>query len=124
MAEYLGEFGRGEKRVQLVRLKINTKKVYVAPILRSLSLQQAKVVLNTIKKIFSHTAYSNPKVIAITSKFKKQYRKPDYQKLTPEQIKLLLIGQFNLGDESAGDLLDRFFLTPSIPANAKKQAID
>jgi hypothetical protein len=51
----------------------------------------------------------------------KKYEKPGYKKLSPEQIKLILIGQFNLGDESAGDLLDRLFsesYTP--PANAKK----
>jgi hypothetical protein len=108
--------------VQLVRLKVNAKKVYAPPILRRSTLQQAKVVLGSIKKIFSQAAYSNPKVVSITSKFKKQYKKPDYQKLTPEQIKLLLIGQFNLGDESAGDLLDRLFL--NLPANTKKQEID
>ena len=109
----------------LVRSKVNARKVYAPPILRRLTLQQAKVVLSSIKNIFSKTAYSNPKVVSITSKFKKQYEKPDYQKLTPEQIKLLLIGQFNLGDESAGDLLDRLFSeSPSTPTNPKKQEID
>ena len=108
--------------MQLVRSKANAKKVYAPPILRRSTLQQAKVVLGSIKKIFSQAAYSNPKVVSITSKFKKQYKKPDYQKLTPEQIKLLLIGQFNLGDESAGDRLDRLFL--NLPANTKKQEID
>jgi hypothetical protein len=108
--------------VQLVRLKVTAKKVYAPPILRRSTLQQAKVILSSIKKIFSQTAYSNPKVVPITSKSKKQYEKPDYQKLTPEQIKLLLIGQFNLGDESAGDLLDRLFL--NTPSNAKKKEID
>jgi hypothetical protein len=122
MAEYLGEIRIRGKRVQLVRLKVSAKKIYAPPILRRSTLQQAKVVLSSIKKIFSHAAYSNPKVVSITSKFKKQYEKPDYQKLTPEQIKLLLIGQFNLGDESAGDLLDRLFL--NLPANTKKQEID
>lgn len=108
--------------MQLLRSKVNAKKVYAPPILRRSTLQQAKVILGSIKKIFSQAAYSNPKVVSITSKFKKQYEKPDYQKLTPQQIKLLLIGQFNLGDESAGDLLDRLFL--NLPANRNKQEID
>jgi hypothetical protein len=108
--------------VQLLRSKVNAKKVYAPPILRRSTLQQAKVILGSIKKIFSQAAYSNLKGVSITSKFKKQYEKPDYQKLTPQQIKLLLIGQFNLGDESAGDLLDRLFL--NLPANRNKQEID
>ena len=110
--------------MQLVRSKVNARKVYVQPILQRLTLQQAKVVLSSIKSIFSKPAYSSPKVVSITSKFKKQYEKPDYQKLTPEQIKLLLIGQFNLGDESAGDLLDRLSESSSTMANAIKQEVD
>ena len=108
-----------------VRISAKYKKTYSQPILRRLTLQQAKIVLSSkIKNIFSSTRSNSPKVVAITSKFKKQYQKPDYQKLTPEQIKLLLIGQFNLGDERAGDLLDQLFSeSPSTPKNAKQQEI-
>jgi hypothetical protein len=112
MAEYLwGEFRNGgENRVQPVRTRANFKKSYTQPILQRLTLQQAKIVLSSkIKNIFSPTRSNSPKIISITSKFKKHYQKPGYQKLTPEQIKLILIGQFNLGDESAGDLLDQLF---------------
>jgi hypothetical protein len=96
--------------VQPVRISANSKKIYAQPILRRLNLQQAKIVLSSkIKNIFSQAHSNSPKVVSITSKAKKRYQKPGYQKLTPEQIKLILIGQFNLGDESAGDLLDQLF---------------
>jgi hypothetical protein len=88
----------------------SSKKTYTTPILQRLNLQQAKVVLSSkIKNIFSPVRSNCPKVIAITSKAKKRYQKPGYQELTPEQIKLILIGQFNLGDEGAGDLLHQLF---------------
>ena len=94
--------------MQPVRISVNSKKSYVQPIFRRLTLQQTKNLLSTTKNIFSQTTRSNsPKVVAITSKSKKCYQKPGYQKLTPEQIKLILIGHFNLGDESAVDLLDQ-----------------
>jgi hypothetical protein len=96
--------------VQPARISANSKKTYIIPILQRLNLQQAKVVLSSkIKNIFSPTRSNSPKVISITSKTKKRYQKPGYQELTPEQIKLILIGQFNLGDEGAGDLLDQLF---------------
>jgi len=97
--------------VQPVRINATAKETYTRPNLRRLTLQQAKIVLSSkIKNIFSLSGGSNNrKVVAITYKSKKRYQKPGYQKLTPEQIKLILIGQFNLGDETAGDLLDRFF---------------
>ena len=96
--------------MQPVRISANSKKTYAQPILRRLTLQQAKIVLSSkIKNIFALSRSNSPKVISITSKAKKLYQKPGYQKLTPEQIKLILIGQFNLGDESTGDLLDQLF---------------
>ena len=96
--------------MQPVRINANSKKSYAQPILRRLTLRQAKDVLSSkIKNIFSPTRSNSPKVVAITSKLKKRYQKPGYQKLTPEQIKLILVGQFNLGNESAGDLLNRLF---------------
>lgn len=92
------------------RRNVNSKKTYITPILQRLNLQQAKVVLSSkIKNIFSIAHPNGPKVISITSKAKKHYQKPGYQELTSEQIKLILIGQFNLGDEGAGDLLDQIF---------------
>jgi hypothetical protein len=97
-------------RVQPARISANSKKTYTIPILQRLNLQQAKVVLSSkIKNIFSPTRSNSPKVISITSKAKKRYQKPGYQELTPEQIKMILIGRFNLGDEGAGDLLDQLF---------------
>ena len=94
--------------MQPARRNINFKKTYATPILQRLNLQQAKVVLSSkIKNIFSASHPNGPKVISITSKAKKHYQKPGYQELTSEQIKLILIGQFNLGDEGAGDLLDQ-----------------
>jgi hypothetical protein len=113
MAEYVGErnseMGRGT--LAAVRINAHAKKTYASPILRRLTLQQVKIVLSSkIKNIFSRAVRSNrPKVVSITSKSKKHYQKPGYKKLTPEQIKLILIGKFNLGDESAGDLLDQLF---------------
>lgn len=96
--------------MQPVRISANFKKIYAGPILQRLNLQQAKYLLShKIKSIFSLPSSKSPKVISITSKAKKRYQKPGYQKLTPEQIKLILIGQFNLGDEGAGDLLDQLF---------------
>jgi hypothetical protein len=96
--------------VQPVRIGANSKKTYTQPILRRLTLQQLKIVLSSkIKNIFSPARSNSPKTISITSKAKKRYQKPGYQELTPEQIKLILIGQFNLGDEGAGDLLDQLF---------------
>jgi type II restriction/modification system DNA methylase subunit YeeA len=96
--------------VQPVRISEHSKKTYAQPILRKTTLQQAKIVLSSkIKNIFSPIRSNSPKVISITSKSKKRYQKPGYEKLTPEQIKLILIGQFNLGEESAGDLLDQLF---------------
>ena len=95
--------------MQPVRTGASSKKSYTKPILRRLTLEQVKFVSSRIKNIFSPTRSDNPKTISITSKAKKPYQKPGYQELTPEQIKLILIGQFNLGDESAGDLLDQLF---------------
>jgi hypothetical protein len=89
--------------VRSVRIRSNSKETSAQPIL---GLQQNKSLLDSkIKNIRSN----NSKIVDITSKLKKRYQKPGYQKLTPEQIKLILIGQFNLGDESAGDLLDQLF---------------
>jgi hypothetical protein len=100
----------GEKRVQPLGVNANSRKIYAQPVLRRLTLQQAKIVLSSrIKNIFSPAPPNSPNVIAITSKSRKHYQKPGYHELTPEQIKLILIGQFNLGDEGAGDLLDQFF---------------
>ncbi|MGH9517740.1 MAG: hypothetical protein ACRD3P_18905 [Terriglobales bacterium] len=96
--------------MQLARTSADSKKSYTTPILQRLNLQQAKVVLSSIKNIFSPARSNSPKVISITSKAKKRYQKPGYQELTPEQIQLILIGQFNSGDEGAGDLLDQLFL--------------
>ena len=111
--------------MQPVRTNANTKttKTYTPPILRRLTLQQAKIVLSSkFKNIFSPSSGSNnPKVVAITSKSKKRYQKPGYQKLTPEQIKLILIGQFNMGDENAGDLLDRLFSGSHTQPNQRKE---
>jgi hypothetical protein len=112
MSEYLkGGIPEWEqKRVPPVRISTNPRKIYAQPILRRLTLQQVKIVLSRkIKNIFSPACPNSPKVVAITSKSRKSYQKPGYQELTPEQIKLILIGQFNLGDEGAGDLLDRLF---------------
>jgi len=126
MAEYWGEFQeRGEKRVQPVRINANSKKTYAQPTLRRLTLQQAKIVLSSkIKNIFSQTRSNGPKVISITSKAKKPYQKPGYQELTLEQIKLILIGQFNLGDESAGDLLDQLFPESHTRADPHEEPCD
>ena len=111
-------------RVQPARISANSKKTYTIPILQRLNLQQAKVVLSSIKNIFSPVRSNCPKVIAITSKGKKRYQKPKYQELTPEQIKLILIGQFNLGDEGAGDLLDQLFPESHTPMNAPAKLCD
>ncbi len=102
---------REGKRLLPARINPNAKKTYAPPALKKVTLQQAKIVLSSkIKNIFSRAVRSSrPKVVSITSKSKKHYQKPDYKKLTPEQIKLILIGQFNLGDESAGELLDQHF---------------
>lgn len=108
-----------------VRTSANTKKTYATPIIRRLTLQQAKIALSSkIKNIFSQTRSNNPKVVAITSKSKKTYQKPSYQELTPEQIKLILIGQFNLGDESAGDLLDQLFPESHTRADPHEEPCD
>jgi hypothetical protein len=96
--------------VHQIRISSSGKKTYARPILQRSTLQQFKTVLSSIKTIFSHNACSHhPKVVAITSKLKKHYEKPGYKKLTPEQVKLILIGQFSLGDEGAGDLLQTIF---------------
>jgi hypothetical protein len=101
--------------VHQIRTSSSGKKTYATPVLQRSTLQQFKIVLSSIKNIFSHNACSHhPKVVAITSKLKKHYEKPGYKKLTPEQVKLILIGQFNLGDEGAGDLLQTIFSEPSI----------
>ena len=104
--------------MQPARRNQSSKKTYTTPILQRLNLQQAKVVLSSIKNIFSATRSNCPKVISITSKAKKRYQKPGYQELTPEQIKFILIGQFNLGDEGAGDLLDQLFPESHTPMDA------
>jgi hypothetical protein len=96
--------------VQPVRRNADSKKTYTTPILQRLNLQQAKVQLSSkIKNILSATRSNSPKIVSITSTAKQRYQKPGYQELTPEQIKLILIGQFNLGDEGAGDLLHQLF---------------
>jgi hypothetical protein len=110
--------------VQLARKSAISKKTYATPILQRLNLQQAKVVLSSIKNIFSTLRSNSPKVISITSKAKKRYQKPGYQELTPEQIKLILIGQFNLGDEGAGDLLDQLFPESHGRTNASSELCD
>jgi hypothetical protein len=111
--------------VQPVRISRNSKKTYTTPILQRLNLQQAKVVLSSkIKNLLSPVRSNSPKVISITLKAKKRYQKPGYQELTPEQIKLILIGQFNLGDEGAGDLLDQLFPESHTQAYAHAQVCD
>jgi hypothetical protein len=110
--------------VQLTWKSTNSKKAYTIPILQRLNLQQAKVALSSIKDIFSPFRSNSPKVISMTSKAKKRYEKPGYQELTPGQIKLILIGQFNLGDESAGDLLDQLFPESHTPTNAPSKLCD
>jgi hypothetical protein len=115
----------GEKRVQPLGIKASSRKIYAQPILRRLTLQQAKIVLSSrIKNIFSPAPPNRPNVVAITSKSRKHYQKPGYQELTPEQIKLILIGQFNLGDEGAGDLLDQLFPEPHTSTNAREELCD
>ena len=110
--------------MQPARISAISKKTYITPILQRLNLQQAKVVLSSIKNIFSATRSNNPKVIAIKSKGKKGYQKLGYQELTPEQIKLILIGRFNLGDEAAGELLDQLFPESHTPMNAPSKVCD
>ena len=112
MSEYCqGGIQEWEKiRLQPARRNQSSKKTYTTPILQRLNLQQAKVQLSSkIKTIFSPARCNSPKVVSITSKAKKRYQKPGYQELTPEEIKLILIGKFNSGDEGAGDLLDQLF---------------
>jgi hypothetical protein len=126
MSEYYqGGIKEWEKiRVQPARRNQSFKKTYTTPILQRLNLQQAKVVLSSIKNIFSAVRSNSPKVISITSKEKKRYQKPGYQELTPEHIKLILIGQFNLGDEGAGDLLDQLFPESHTRTNAPAELCD
>lgn len=108
--------------MQPVRIYADAKKTYAQPILRRLTLQQAKIALSSkIKNIFSQAIGSNrpkvveiPKVVETGLTPKKLYEKPGYKKLTPEQAKLILIGQHSLGDEKAGDLLEQIFSDPRI----------
>jgi hypothetical protein len=111
--------------VRSARVSANSRKTYVTPILQRLNLQEVKFVLShKIKNIFSSQGCKSPKVISITSKAKKRYQKPGYQKLTPEQIKLILIGQFNLGDEGAGDVLDQLFSKSNSDPNPHQETCD
>lgn len=108
--------------MQRLQKSANTKKTYTRPILQRLSLQQAKIALSSrIKNIFSSVTSGDPKVVSIASKQKKRYQKPGYQKLTPEQIKLILIGHFNLGDESAGDRLAQLVSPADISTEPRKE---
>ncbi len=48
---------------------------------------------------------------------KKTYSPPKLNKLTPEQAKLLLIGQAGCGDQGAKDLLDVLYPAPESDEN-------
>jgi len=48
---------------------------------------------------------------------KKTYSPPKLNKLTPEQAKLLLIGQAGCGDQGAKDLLDVLYPAPESDGN-------
>jgi hypothetical protein len=92
--------------VQPLRADLNIRKDYEQPLLRKLTLQQAKDLVFRIKNIFFNP--HSPRTLPFRSKAK-PYQKPSLTTLTPEEAKLLLVGRANLGDEKAADLLYLLF---------------
>jgi hypothetical protein len=107
------EFLNEGKNVQPARKDVDAKKVYERPVLRRLSLQQAKTVLSSqIKNILKTIRLDRSESEMLKVGNKRNYQKPTLKKLTSEQAKLLLIGHFSIGTEGANDLLDVIFPDP------------
>ncbi len=99
--------------MQLARKNVEIKKTYLSPVLRRLSLQQAKdIVCSRIKNIFKSIHSGSLQPITWKLQSQKKYDKPTLKKLTLEQAKLLLIGRANTGDENAIELLYSIFHEP------------
>lgn len=95
----------------LARKIAEVKQAYEKPLLRRITLQQAKIVLRSKIKNFVRVIRpdnSGPIVLKVG-----KYEKPALKKLTPEQARLLLIGRANSGDEHSADLLYTIFNDPN-----------
>lgn len=93
---------------------VEVKTVYEPPVLRRITLQQAKIVVSSqIKTIVRIICPGRNEPIFMKPDTGKNYEKPTLKKLTSEQAKLLLIGQSSIGKKSANELLNLIFPDPN-----------
>jgi hypothetical protein len=93
--------------VQPPRVQLRMKTDYERPLLRKITLQQAKDLVLRIKNMFFNP--HSPRTLPFQPKGTKPYQKPSLTTLTPEEAKLLLVARANSGDEEAADLLYSLF---------------
>ena len=94
---------------------MEVKQTYEKPLIRKITLQQAKIILRSKFQNIVRVIRPGSSVPMMKPEAARKYEKPEFKRLTLEQAKLLLIGRANIGDEQAADLLYTIFNDPNSP---------